>query len=142
MLSRISTWIMMVFALILAIALPFMCTNGFFEGRAFVASENIMFIMPLYYGFCVPMYVALFSLNRLLAAVKRDEVFTAKNVRYLRIISWACIAAGLVLLIGAFISIAFIVLAIIAVFFGIILRVMKNLFAAAVELQDENNYTI
>jgi len=141
-LSQVSTRIIMALGVILAIALPFLCTSGFFDNRAFIAAQNIMLIMPAYYAFCVPAYIALFSLDRLLAAVKREEVFTARNVRYLRVISWACFASALVLAICALISITFFALAIIATFFGIILRAMKNLFAAAVELQDDSNFTI
>ena len=142
LLSQISTRIVMALGAALAIALPFLCASGFFEGRAFIAPENIMFILPAYYGFCVPAYAALFSLDRLLTSVKREEVFTHRNVRYLRVISWACFAIALVLLVSTLVSITFFALAIIATFFGIILRVVKNLFAAAVELQDESNYTI
>jgi hypothetical protein len=98
--------------------------------------------MLVYYAFCIPAFVALFSLDRLLAAIKRSEVFTAGNVRYLRIISWACFAAAFVLLVGSFAHLFFFALAILAAFFGIVLRVVKNLFAAAVELQNENDYTI
>ena len=142
LLSQVSTRTIMVLGAILAVVLPILCLNGFFDNRAFIDTQNVMLIMPAYYAFCIPVYIALFSLDRLLTAVKHDEVFTAKNVRYLRIISWACFATAIVLLISMFVSITFFALAIISAFFGIVLRAMKNLFAAAVELQDENNYTI
>ena len=132
----------MALGVILAVALPFLCANGFFEERAFVSPERIVFIMPVYYSFCIPAFVALFSLDRLLAAVKRNEVFTVKNVRYLRIISWACFAVAFILLISALVSIMFFAFAVVSTFFGIVLRSMKNLFAAAVELQEESNFTI
>ncbi|HBT95516.1 MAG TPA: DUF2975 domain-containing protein [Coriobacteriia bacterium] len=141
-LSQASTRIVMALGALLAVALPFLCMGDFFIGRAFIATENILYLMPVYYAFCIPAYTALFALDRLLAAVKRSEVFTAQNVRYLRIISWACIAAAIVLLISSFISITFFALAILATFFGIILRVVKNLFAAAVVLKTENELTI
>ncbi len=141
-LSQVSTRIVMVIGAILAVVLPFLCMSDFFIGRAFIDTKHILYLMPVYYAFCIPAYVALFALDRLLAAVKQGEVFTARNVRYLRIISWACIAAAIVLLISSFISITFFALAILATFFGIILRVVKNLFAAAVVLKTENELTI
>ena len=141
-LSQISTRIIMVLGVVLGVVLPFLCVFGFFDERAFIATQNVMLILPVYYTFCVPVYVALFSLDRLLAAVKLDKVFTAQNVRYLRIISWASFAAALVLLVSSLVSITFFALAIVAAFVGIILRVVKNLFAAAVELQEENDFTI
>ena len=132
----------MALGIILALALPFLCMSDFFYNRALISKENIVFLMPIYYAFCVPAYVALCALDRLLAAVKREEVFTAHNVRLLRIISWACIAAAFVLFISSFVSILFFALAVLATFFGIILRVVKNLFAAAVQLKSENDFTI
>ena len=132
----------MLLGLALAIALPFLCASDFFVGRAFVHAQNIMLLLPAYYAFCLPAYVALVTLDRLLAAVQRGQVFTANNVRRLRLISWACFAAAVVLAISGYVSLTFLALAIIAVFFGVVLRAMKNLFAAAVALQDENDYTI
>jgi hypothetical protein len=150
-LSQVSTRIIMVLAVALAVALPILHANGIFfsMGRMSVAADsatqiisNTLFVILVYYVFCIPAFVALFSLDRLLAAIKRNEVFTAGNVRYLRIISWACFAAAFVLLAGSFVYLLFFALAILATFFGIVLRVVKNLFAAAVELQNENDYTI
>ena len=128
--------------LLLAVWLPFMCYNGFFDHRALIDSSLVLWLMPIYYCFCIPAYIALISLDRLLAAIKRGEVFTIRNVRYLRILSWCCFAAAFILLISTLTSIVFAVLGIITMFFGIVLRVVKNLFAAAVALQDENNFTI
>jgi len=96
-----------------------------------------------YLCFCVPAFGALWSLDRLLCAVRHEQVFTTGNVRYLRIISWCCFAAGAILLAASFfININLIILAVLAAFFGIVIRVVKNLFAAAVALKDENDYTI
>jgi hypothetical protein len=142
-LSQVSTRVIMVLAVMLAVALPFFRTGGIYIGRMSVAAADVLPFMLAYYAFCIPAFVALFSLDRLLAAIKRNEVFTAGNVRYLRLISWACFAAAFVLLIaGSLVHLLFLALAILATFFGVVLRVVKNLFAAAVELQDENNYTI
>lgn len=92
---------------------------------------------------CVPPAVtALVHLDLLLLNIRRGRPFISKNVRYLRIISFCCFC-------GAAIFIYFAVLrpfawAIVAaaVFFGIILRVVKNCFQQAVELREENDFTI
>lgn len=132
----------MALGIILAVGLPFLCLNGFFESRSLINPLLTFWLMPMYYGFCAPAYIALFSLDRLLGAIKSEKVFTPDNVRYLRIIAWCCFAAAFILLLGTTISIVFSILAILAAFFGIVLRVVKNLFAAAVALKDENDYTI
>jgi hypothetical protein len=126
----------------LAVALPFLCAGDFFMGRALLAPEHVVWIMPVYYAFCVPAYIALGSLDRLLASIRREEVFTHGNVRHLRVISWMCLVASLVLLVSSLVSIVFFALAVLAAFFGVILRAVKNLFAAAVDLKHENDFTI
>ena len=110
---------------------------------SFLYAYDYLSLTITYLCFCVPAYGALWSLDRLLCAVRREEVFTASNVRYLRVISWCCFAAGAILLIGSiFVNINLIILAVLAAFFGIVIRVVKNLFAAAVDLKIENDYTV
>jgi hypothetical protein len=142
LLSIVATRLLAGLAIALAIALPFLISTGFFADRATIASENAIFLLPIYYSFCVPVGIALFSLDRLLSATRQDLVFTAANVRRLRIISWCCFGAGVILLVSSLVSVVFFALAILAAFFGVILRTMKNLFATAVALQDESNLTI
>lgn len=140
LLSVICTRIIMVLALVLAILLIL----------ATLANPSIILPgydpLPLtitYMCFCLPAYGALWSLDRLLTAVRHEQVFTASNVRYLRIISWCCFGAGLILFAGCFcVSLNLIILAVLAAFFGIVIRVVKNLFAAAQALKDENDFTI
>ena len=141
-LSRICTRVIIVLALILAVLLPLICFADFFQGRFLIAPDLVLLLMPVYYAFCVPALIALVSLDRLLTSVSRNEVFTQGNVRKLRIISWCCFAAALILLASSFVSVVFFALAVLAAFFGVILRVVKNLFAAAVELKTENDFTI
>jgi hypothetical protein len=128
--------------LVLAVALPVLIHNGFFLGRAMISPQSVGWLMPIYYSFCLPAYVALAALERMLAAVKRGEVFTNSNVRRLRTISWCCFVAAIVLLASSLVSIVFFALAVLAAFFGVVLRAVKNLFAAAVELKAENDFTI
>ena len=90
----------------------------------------------------VPAYTALFFLYRMLSNISRDRIFVAPNVRCLRVISWCCFASSLIFLASSFYSISWLVLAVMAAFGGLILRVVKNVFAAAVALKDEHDLTI
>jgi hypothetical protein len=129
-------------AIALGIALPFLVQAGFFAERALIDNNGIVWLMPIYYCFCIPAGTALYALERLLAAVRPEQVFTPNNVPYLRLITWCCFVAGIILLASSLVSVVFFTLAIMAAFFGVILRVVKNLFAAAVALQNESDYTI
>ena len=142
LLSLVATRVIAVLALALAVALPFIMDADFFEARYLLPSAGIKSLMAVYYCFLVPAGVALFSLDRLLVAIRAEQVFTPRNVSHLRVITWCCFFAGVVLLAASLVSIVFFALAILAAFFGVILRVVKNLFAAAVALQVESDFTI
>lgn len=92
--------------------------------------------------FAVPAYTALVSLYRLLNNISRGEVFVQVNVRCLRIISWCCFGAAAVFLASSLYSTSWVVLTVAALFGGLVLRVVKNVFAAAVALKDEHDLTI
>ena len=94
------------------------------------------------YAAAVPAFFALWGLRRLLYNIGAGLVFTSKNVAVLRRLSWCCIAAGLVFLASCLYYIPFLVLSAAAAFAGLILRVVKNVFAEAVSLKEENDFTI
>jgi hypothetical protein len=141
-LSLVATRTIGILALVLAAALPFLVRYGFFDGRANISADSVIPLLFIYYAFLIPALIALFALNRMLLDVRQNQVFTAANVSRLRRITWCCFAAGVILLVSSFFSVVFFALAILAAFFGLILRTMKNLFAAAVALQEESDYTI
>ncbi|MBQ7002761.1 MAG: DUF2975 domain-containing protein [Oscillospiraceae bacterium] len=86
--------------------------------------------------------VCLWALHKLLMNLKKDEVFVPVNCKCLRIISWCCLLAAIPFgVFGIWRFLSFIV-ALAAAFFGLILRVLKNVFDKAVELKEENDYTI
>ena len=103
-------------------------------------------LVPLYVAVtwfsAVPAAVVLWRLHLLLASIGRGDVFCAQNARSLRIISWCCIAAGLVYLAGGAWDVYLFILAAAAGFVGLILRVLKNVFEEAVRIKEENDYTI
>ena len=147
LLSLVCTRIVMLLGLVLAalfITLPFI--NDFLVSFRIEVDPAFIWLAPIYYAFCIPAYVALVSLDRLLVAIKKGEVFTDRNIKLLRIITWCCFAVVLVLLLGILITGRFYIFlavpTVLAVFFGLVLRVVKNLFAAAVALKNDNDYTI
>lgn len=85
---------------------------------------------------------AVFSLNKLLANISKDEVFTEENAKCLRKISWCCVFAGIVMLVYTLWVYYWGIAAFCAFFMGLIMRVLKNVFVKAVEIKSENDYTI
>lgn len=101
---------------------------------------------PLYllttYTVAVPAVLALWLLWGLLKNLGNQEVFLEKNVRLLRGISWCCLLAGGVLFLSGFYDWFFFCLGAAAAFMGLIVRVVKNVVAQAVQLQQDNDFTI
>lgn len=92
---------------------------------------------------CVLLGLALlFWLDRLLRNIHRGEVFTSENTACMRRISWCCFAVALLCLGFTVPYQPFIFVAVAAGFVGLILRVMKNVFAQAVAIKEENDFTI
>ena len=129
------TLAMIVLMALTAVTLPFVLQYGW-------TTASVPVLLCLYYCFCVPAFVALVSTYRILLNIRRDVVFDASNVRLLRVISWAAMAGGAVCLAGTPVSLAFFAVGLVCGFVGVIVRVVKNLIAAAADLKAENDLTI
>ena len=102
-----------------------------------------VWILVLDYLLLVPVAIANGFLVKLLLLVKKRQVFTDRAVSCLRTISWCCfIEAGLFVLSGALFFGIDLVLAFVAGFLGLVLRVVKNVIEEAVALKNENDFTI
>ena len=100
-------------------------------------------LVALAYIYLVPVAVADGFLVKLLLLVKNHQVFTDKAVSCLRTISWCCfIEAGLFVVIGVLFFGIDLILAFVAGFLGLVLRVVKNVIEEAVALKTENDFTI
>ena len=140
MLSSICTKIVIALGICFAFTAPTM-VRSYVEYTA----KNPEIMTPLLitiYACCVPALVSLICLDRLLANIKKEEIFIEKNVKNLRLISWCCFAASIILVISGFYYILFLMIAVAAAFFGLILRVVKNVIEQAMIIKNENDFTI
>lgn len=138
--SSICTKIVIVIVVCAAFAAPYLV-------RSYItfAMKDPYVITPLLatiYTCTVPGLIALFSLDRLLANIKKKDVFISKNVKHLRIISWCSFAVSIILLVSGFYYLLFLLISVAAAFFGLILRVVKNVIEQAVVIKNENDFTI
>jgi len=99
-------------------------------------------LLVTFYSCALPGFASLICLNRLLANIRRGEIFDEKNVRLLRILSWCSFLVAAILLVSGFYYILFVFIAIFAALLGLILRVIKNVFEQAIAIKQENDYTI
>lgn len=121
------------------------------DNRISMTAELGKYVMGPFYAIVPAGYAALICIDKLLINIKKDIVFDSKNVKLLRIISWSCFYAAIVCIIAfALILITFtcgvglglVILAAGAGFMGLVVRVVKNIFEAAIKIKDENDLTI
>lgn len=140
-LSQVCVWIFAVLLAAGAVGAPWVF-RLFIETRGEILDGTLPYFLTSTYTTVFPVTAALILLYRLLSNIKRGDVFQQGNVRCLRGLSWCCLTAGLICLISAVYYLPFLALAVMAVFMSLILRVIKNVFAEALALKEENDYTI
>jgi hypothetical protein len=109
--------------------------------RAELQGAGPFFLATIYLG-AIPAGILLYHLFGLLRRIEREQVFITDNVEYLRRISWSCFAGAGIGGVSAFYYFPWIFVVIAAAFMGLIVRVVKNVLAKAVELQNEVDYTV
>ncbi len=141
-LSCICTKLVIILVFLCGLFLPNLIGIYQSMGNFYVDDSGIKAFSMVLYACCIPAFVALFSLDRMLANIKKDEVFIHKNVTYLRIISWCCFGVAILCVIAGFYYLLFLFMAAVAGFIGLILRVVKNVIEQAVCIKAENDFTI
>ena len=108
-----------------------------------MSADSVKAIFICAYASIAPALIALLALDMVLRNIRKELVFVRVNVKGLRIISWCCFAIAIIMLCGEpFISYVLFFVAATAAFFGLLMRVVKNVIDAACEIKDENDYTI
>lgn len=104
---------------------------------------------PVFWPLCICLYLTLipafllvYCLGRVLNNVKSGAVFTADTVKMLRIISYCCFSAAAVFAVLGIWRLLALLLCFAALFVGLLLRVLKNVFQQAVIIREENDFTI
>jgi len=79
----------------------------------------------------------------LLMKVKAGNVFTVESVGLIRGISWGCyLVAGVFCGLSAYFTFVALLVAFVAAFLGLCLRVVKNIIEEATEIKAENDMTV
>ena len=144
-LSQILVWVLFIFIPILCFCVPTMVhwyDIVYPEGVGLVSGSVYFPLSITLYLAAVCGEVCLYHLMKLLDNIKKEIVFVAENCGHLRIISWCCLLAAIPFTFMGFWRFLSFIVALAAAFFGVVLRVLKNVFDKAVILQEENDYTI
>jgi len=100
-----------------------------------------LFLATIYVG-SIPAAALLLSMYKLLRRISSGDVFVKENVSSLRFISWCFFAGAIVGTASAAYFIAWLPIGIASAFMCIVVRVVKNVIAKAVSLQDDADFTI
>ena len=141
MLSKICTILFMVLLLACLVSAPWLVCRLISMSLPAQNAGLQLFLITIYVG-GVPAAVLLAFLYALLHKIGSGCVFINENIAYLRYISWCCFVGAIICFASAFYYIPWAALGIAAAFMGLILRVVKNVIAEAVTLQDESDLTI
>lgn len=95
-----------------------------------------------FYLSCPAAWVALFCIIKLLKNILKDKIFSDSSVRILRILSWCCVFVSFISFVTLFFNRAFFIFFLGAGLMTLILRVLKNVMARAIEIKEENELTI
>jgi len=143
-LSIACTWLAIAGAVAVAVILPFL-PGVDQSGPVRVDSTWIKSALPPIYLCLAAGLVALALLLRLLYAISHDQVFTRDNVRRLRLISYCGFAIAVICLVAGLVIhalIAWTLIALVAAFLGLIMRIIKNVIDAARLLKEDADFTI
>lgn len=141
-LTSILIKIVYVLAVVCCIMAPYMVQH--YDNMIIAKGEPSVFAPLLVTLYCaVPAAViALICLDLLLKNIINNQPFVSKNVKLLKIISYCCFAEALVFVYFTTLKPFALIIVIACAFMGLILRVIKNVFEHAVEIREENDFTI
>ena len=92
---------------------------------------------------CAPAVLyALWCIDRLVTNILAEQVFVGENIRCIRRIRWCCAAVSGICAPAAVFYPPLIFMVVIMAFLALVISVVKNVMAAAVQIREENDLTI
>ena len=106
-------------------------------------SDTAALVVSIGFYLCVPVALfALWSMDRLVTNILARQVFVEVNVRHIRRIRWCCAGVSLICIVPACYYPPLALMVVIMAFLALVVSLVKNIMAAAVELREENDLTI
>ena len=99
-------------------------------------------LLGAFYLSAVAVELAMYHMDKLLRNILRAELFTSENVSHIRYVRWCCFWVSIVCLFAFFGFPSMIFISTIMAFLALVVSLVKNIMAAAVELREENDLTV
>ncbi len=139
--SKICVVLFAAVAMVILLSAPWLTDWFVHFSRARILQAQGFFMATIYTA-AVFIFPILWKMWQLLEEIGKDNVFIPQNVQRLRTISWCCFAVAVICLVSTAYYLPYFMLAAMAAFMALIVRVVKNIMQQAVELKNENDYTI
>ncbi len=141
--TRVTLWVNRIIFAVLIVLLPAMpfLLRWYRDFRNLNAAAHVALIVAFYICTVFTGF-ALGKLEKLLRNILADKVFIRENVRHIRAIAWCCGLVSLVCLPAAVFYLPLIFMVIIMAFLCLVVSVVAQIMAAAVEIREENDLTI
>ena len=129
-------------AVVMIMIFAFPAVMGWFRNIRELTDQAVKIVTSGFYA-CVPVVLfALRAMDRLVNNILQDQVFVEANVRLIRRIRWCCAGvSGLCIVPGLYYP-PLLLMVVIMAFLALVVSVVKNVMAAAVEMREENDLTI
>lgn len=90
----------------------------------------------------IPILIIFYGLHEMLSNIQKGVIFSLQNTACLRLVSWACFFSALFLLVAALRWPVLVLISGVIGFLGLFVRVIKNMLAEAIDIKEENDFTI
>ena len=141
--AKCTKWCCRILALVVIIMIfAFPAVLGWFRLLRHLSDTACAVVMASFY-LCVPVVLyALWSMDRLVCNILKKKVFVEENVCYIRRIRWCCAGVSGLCIVPAWFYPPLALMVIIMAFLALVVSLVKNIMAAAVELREENDLTV
>ena len=141
--AKCTKWCCRILALVVIVMIfAFPTVLGWFRILRQLTDTACTVVMAGFY-LCVPVVLyALWTMDRLVGNILIKQVFVAENVCYIRRIRWCCAGVSGLCIVPAWFYPPLWLMVVIMAFLALVVSLVKNIMAAAVELREENDLTI
>ena len=99
-------------------------------------------VLAAFYACAVPVFIALFQMDRLLRSLLEGQVFSTENVKRIRIMQWCSGSTALICIPASFAYHPLLLMVVIMSFLCLVIGVLCQVMDAAVTIREENDLTI
>ena len=108
----------------------------------FFQQKVVFDVLILFAVLFLPVLLAFYGLYKMLSNIQQGVIFSKQNTSSLRLVSWACFFAAVILLVAALNWPILVFASGVIGFLGLFVRVIKNMLSEAIVLKEENDFTI